>query len=107
MDFAQLISSGPDGLRGSLPEVPISPHETAIRNIDNRGSHTDRNGQLNRNGSPIIVNTRGSFHGGYNLSLSRFVLGQSIRHRPPENGTQQSRFAGVERAWWYNAVLRS
>src|SRR6516225_8176849 len=76
MDFAQLISSGPDGLRGSLPEVPISPHETAIRNIDNRGSHTDRNGQLNRNGSPIIVNTRRSFHGGYNLSLS------PIRSRP-------------------------
>jgi len=56
----------------------------------------------------LFVNTRWSFHGDYRLSLSpRFVLGQSIRHRPPENGTQQSRFAGVERAWWYNAAVRS
>src|SRR6516225_5667047 len=75
MDFAQLISSGPDGLRGSLPEVPISPHETAIRNIDNRGRHTDRNGQLNRNGSPTIVYTA-ELPAGYNLSLS------PIRSRP-------------------------
>ena len=36
-------------------------------------------------------------NGGYAL---RFVLGQSIRQRPPATGTQNSRFGAVTRAEW-------
>jgi hypothetical protein len=37
----------------------------------------------------------------------RFVRGQSIRQRPPGTDTQNSRFGGVPRAWWYSAAVRS
>src|SRR2546425_10345910 len=33
----------------------------------------------------------------------RFVLGQSIRQRPPATSTQNSRFGGVPRTLWYSA----
>ena len=37
----------------------------------------------------------------------RFVRGQSIRQRPAGTDTQNSRFGGVPRAWWYSAAVRS
>jgi hypothetical protein len=53
---------------------------------------------------PVLIGIEAT---GLQPLLLRLVCGQSIRHRRPATGSQNSCFAGVPFAWWYSAPDRS